>query len=193
MYNFILFGPPGSGKGTQSSLLRDKYGLFHISTGDVLREHIRKGTELGKIADDYISKGQLIPDDLMIKILREHIDTHPESRNGVVFDGFPRTINQAVALNKMLNELDAELHAVIGLEVDEDELTQRLIKRGEVSGRSDDNPETIKNRLKVYHESTQPLKEFYSNSGHYRKVEGSGDIDEISNNISSIVDPIVKK
>lgn len=193
MYNFIIFGAPGSGKGTQSEKIIDKYGLFHISTGDVLRDHIKRGTDLGKIADSYISQGQLIPDDLMIGILRDHIKEHPEAKKGVVFDGFPRTIEQAKELNKFLKELDTEIHAVLGLEVAEDELMTRLLKRGEQSGRSDDNPETIKRRLDVYHKSTQPLKEFYTNTGHYRPIEGSGSIDDIFNKISTHIDTVVTK
>lgn len=192
MFNFIIFGPPGSGKGTQSQKIIDKYGLFHISTGDVLRQQIKEGTPLGKIADKYISEGQLIPDDLMIDILRHYIENHPEASKGVIFDGFPRTIKQADELNKMLAELNTELHAVIGLEVDEDELMKRLVKRGEVSGRSDDNPETIRKRIGVYHQSTQPLQEYYKKSGHYRKVEGTGSVDEIFDKISSHIEPIVK-
>lgn len=192
-HNFVIFGAPGSGKGTQSKKITDKYGLFHISTGDLLRDHIKRGSELGKVADSYISKGQLIPDALMIDILRNHIKEHPEAKNGIIFDGFPRTIPQAQELNRLMKELDSEIHAVLGLEVDENELITRLIKRGEESGRTDDNLETIKNRLDVYHNSTQPLKEFYSHTGHYRKIEGSGSIDDIFNNISSHIDPIVKK
>lgn len=193
MYNFIIFGAPGSGKGTQSEKIIDKYGLFHISTGDVLRDHIKRGTNLGKIAEEYISKGQLIPDDLMIGILRDHIKRHPEAKNGVVFDGFPRTIEQAKELNKFLKELDSEIHAVLGLEVAEDELITRLLKRGEQSGRSDDNPETIKSRLEVYHNTTQPLINYYSETGHYRPVEGSGNVDDIFANISGHIDSVIKK
>lgn len=193
MINLILFGPPGSGKGTQSEKLIDKYGLFHISTGDVLRKQIAEGTELGKIADRYISAGQLIPDELMVDILRHHIESHPEAKNGVIFDGFPRTIPQAEALKNMMEDFSSEIHAVIGLEVEDDELMERLIKRGIDSGRSDDNPETIRKRLDVYHSSTQPLKEYYTKSGHYRKIKGSGSVNEIFNEISSHVDPIVKK
>lgn len=193
MFNFIIFGAPGSGKGTQSQKIKDRYDLFHISTGDVLRDHIRRGTDLGKIAESYISKGQLIPDELMINILRDHIASHPEAKKGIIFDGFPRTVNQAKELNKFLNELDTEIHAVLGLEVAEDELITRLINRGKESGRSDDNPETIKSRLEVYHNSTQPLKNFYTESGHYRPVEGTGSINDIFDKITEHIDPIVKK
>lgn len=193
MFNFVIFGPPGSGKGTQSQKIIDKYGFFHISTGDVLRQQIKEGTEMGKLADSYISAGQLIPDDLMIDILKNYIKSHPEAKKGVVFDGFPRTIKQAQELNKLMKELDSEIHAVLGLEVGEDELMARLVKRGESSGRSDDNPETIKRRIDVYHQSTQPLKDFYSQSGHYRRIEGSGDVDTIFDSISSHIDNVTKK
>ena len=150
MYNLVVFGAPGSGKGTQSAKLIDEYGLYHISTGDLLRGHIARGTELGKIADSYISKGNLIPDDLMIDILSHALDNNEETRRGVIFDGFPRTIAQAHALNEMLAKRNSCVHAVVGLEVADDELIDRLIKRGKESGRSDDNLETIQSRLKVY-------------------------------------------
>ena len=147
MLNIVIFGPPGSGKGTQSEKITDRYGLFHISTGDVLRKHIKDGTELGKTADSYISKGQLIPDQLMIDILDAYLDANPESQNGVIFDGFPRTIPQAEALGKLLEKRGTAIDAVVGLEVDDEELTDRLVKRGAMSGRSDDNPETLRNAL----------------------------------------------
>ena len=161
MMNIVIFGAPGSGKGTQSEKLIEKYGLYHISTGDLLRKEIKAGSELGKIADDYISKGQLLPDSLIIDMLAKLLDTTPEAREGVILDGFPRTIPQAQALDALLLDRGMELSAVVGLEVDEPELIDRLIKRGQVSGRSDDNLETIKKRLDVYHNQTTPLKEFY--------------------------------
>lgn len=144
MMNIVIFGAPGSGKGTQSEKLIEKYGLYHISTGDLLRKEIKAGSELGKIADDYISKGQLLPDSLIIDMLAKLLDTTPEAREGVILDGFPRTIPQAQALDALLLDRGMELSAVVGLEVDEPELIDRLIKRGQVSGRSDDNLETIK-------------------------------------------------
>ena len=158
MMNIVIFGAPGSGKGTQSEKLIEKYGLYHISTGDLLRKEIKAGSELGKIADDYISKGQLLPDSLIIDMLAKLLDTTPEAREGVILDGFPRTIPQAQALDALLLDRGMELSAVVGLEVDEPELIDRLIKRGQVSGRSDDNLETIKKRLDVYHNQTTPLK-----------------------------------
>lgn len=184
MLNLVLFGAPGSGKGTQSAKLIDEYGLYHISTGELLRSHISQGTELGKIADSYISKGCLIPDDLMIQILDSELDRHAEAKNGVVFDGFPRTIPQAEALKGLLERRGTELHGVIGLEVDEAELIDRLLKRGAETGRSDDNLETIKNRLDVYHNQTLPLKDYYTKEGKYMPVAGHGVVDEIFNNIA---------
>lgn len=190
MINIVIFGPPGSGKGTQSDKITDRYGLFHISTGDVLRTHIKEGSELGKTAEDYISKGQLIPDQLMIDILDAHLDAHPESKNGVIFDGFPRTIPQAEALNGLLEKRGTAIDAVVGLEVDDAELMDRLVKRGLSSGRSDDNPETIRKRLDVYHSSTKPLKDYYTKTGHYRSIKGIGGIDEVFGEICSHLDPL---
>lgn len=179
MYNLVVFGAPGSGKGTQSARLIDEYGLYHISTGELLRDHIARGTELGKVADSYISKGNLIPDQLMIDILEDTLSTNPQTANGVIFDGFPRTIQQAEALNEMLGRRGSCVHAVVGLEVPENELMARLIKRGIDSGRSDDNPETIKSRLNVYHNQTAPLRDFYTREGKYHSVKGTGSIDDI--------------
>ena len=179
MFNIVIFGAPGSGKGTQSENLIKNYGLHHISTGEVLRDHIARGTELGRTADAYISKGQLIPDELMISI--------PEARDGVIFDGFPRTIEQAKALKTMLAERGAKVDAVVGLHVDEDELVQRLLKRGQESGRSDDNLETIKSRLKVYHSQTQPLQKFYEDGGEYLAIEGMGSVDDIFDRIKAAI------
>lgn len=186
--NIVLFGAPGSGKGTQSARLIDKYGLYHISTGELLRDHIRRGTELGRIADQYISKGQLIPDDLMISILEATLDAEAADKKGVVFDGFPRTIPQAEALKKLLRKRGTDLHAVVGLEVPEEELVQRMLKRGAETGRADDNPDTIKNRLKVYHEQTLPLKDYYTREGSYLPIDGSGVVDEIFNAIAQGLD-----
>ncbi len=168
MLNVVIFGAPGSGKGTQSERIIKEYGLHHISTGEVLRDHIARGTELGKIADGYISRGQLIPDD------------NPEKTSkGVIFDGFPRTIPQAESLKKMLAERGSEVHAVIGLEVPEEELIRRMLQRGKETGRADDNIDTITKRLKVYHEQTAPLREYYKQEGNYLPVEGCGDVDRI--------------
>lgn len=190
MFNLVIFGAPGSGKGTQSEKLIETYGLFHISTGEVLRDQIAKGTELGKTADKFISNGQLIPDELMVNILSDLLDSNPATRDGVIFDGFPRTIPQAVALNEMLAKRGAQVNAVVGLEVADDELIDRLIKRGVESGRSDDNLETIQKRLAVYHNQTQPLRDFYVNEGKYLSIKGSGSIDDIFADIKKNIDAI---
>lgn len=190
MFNIVVFGAPGSGKGTQSEKLIEKYGLHHISTGDVLRGHIRRETELGKIANEYISKGQLIPDELMIDILEHELDNNPASEKGVIFDGFPRTIPQAKALDELLTKRGAKVNAVVGLEVDDDELVGRMLNRGKLTGRADDNIETITNRLKVYHSQTQPLKEFYHSGNRYHSVKGHGEIENIFRSISEIVDAL---
>lgn len=185
MLNLVLFGAPGSGKGTQSDKLIEEYGLFHISTGEVLRDHIHRGTELGKIADSYISKGNLIPDDLMISILDDVLEQNAKDVKGVIFDGFPRTIPQADALAKLLNKRGTELHAVVGLEVPEDELMRRMIERGRQTGRADDTPETIKNRLDVYHKQTMPLRDYYIEKGKYLKINGLGAVNDIFNDIAA--------
>lgn len=189
MFNLVIFGGPGSGKGTQSDLLIEEYGLFHISTGEVLRGQISRGTELGKIADSFISGGNLIPDDLMISILGKVLDENADKvANGVIFDGFPRTIDQAKALTTLLEERNMKLNVVIGLEVADEELTKRLIKRGQDSGRSDDNAETIKKRLDVYHNQTSPLRDFYINEGVYAAIEGNGSIADIFADIKVAVE-----
>ena len=193
MTNIVIFGAPGSGKGTQSERLIDQYGLHHISTGDVLRSHIARGTELGKTAESFISQGQLIPDELMISILGDVLDSNPEAtQKGVIFDGFPRTIPQAKALNELLEKRGTEVHAVIGLEVDDEELVDRLIKRGQMSGRSDDNLETINKRLTVYHSQTSPLRDYYMAEGKYKAIEGKGSIDDIFNAIKESIDQVSK-
>ncbi len=189
MLNIVIFGAPGSGKGTQSEKLIENYHLFHISTGDVLRDHTRRGTELGKTARTYMDQGQLIPDELMIDILASVLDEHrDEAKNGVIFDGFPRTIPQAEALERMLSERGTGVHHVVGLEVPDEELVVRLVKRGQLSGRSDDNEETIKKRIAVYHNLTAPLKEFYQERGLYRLIRGTGTIDGIFEDIKKALD-----
>ncbi len=190
MLNLVLFGAPGSGKGTQSEKLIDRYGLYHISTGEVLRDHIKRQTELGKTADKYISQGQLIPDELMIGILDEVLDNEAKDKPGVIFDGFPRTIPQAKALKELLRKRGTELHAVVGLEVPDEELVERLINRGKMTGRADDNPETIEKRLNVYHTQTIPLRDYYLDEGKYLKIDGMGDIDGIFSQIAGEIDKL---
>ena len=184
MLNLVLFGAPGSGKGTQSAKLIEEYGLHHISTGEVLRDHIKRGTDLGKVAQEYISQGQLIPDDLMISILDDVLEKEAKGKAGVIFDGFPRTIPQAEALKDLLKKRGTDLHAVVGLEVPEDELVERMLNRGKETGRADDNLETIKKRLDVYHNQTSPLRDYYHKEGKYIKINGRGIVDEIFNTIA---------
>lgn len=186
MLNIVIFGAPGSGKGTQSERIVEKFGVNHISTGEVLRAEIAKQTELGKVADEYISQGQLIPDELIIDILANELDSFVGS-NGVIFDGYPRTILQAEALKKMLNERGQDITVMIDLDVPEEELIARLLRRGEQSGRADDNLETIKKRLVVYNTQTAPLKEFYKKEGKYQYINGHASMEDT---FTSIVEAI---
>lgn len=189
MLNIVIFGAPGSGKGTQSEKIVAKYGINHISTGDVLRAEIKNGTELGKTAKGYIDQGQLIPDSLMVSILASKFDSFQDSK-GVIFDGFPRTIPQAEALKVMLKERGQEVGVVLDLEVPEDELMVRLIKRGQMSGRADDNEETIKKRLDVFHSQTAPLIDWYKKEGIYSHINGLGELDRIFGDICSAIDKV---
>lgn len=189
MLNLVIFGAPGSGKGTQSEKLIDRYHLHHISTGEVLRDHIARGTELGRTADSYISQGQLIPDELMLRVLEHELDNNPDrTAEGVIFDGFPRTIPQALALKDMMKRRGQKIHAVIGLEVPEDQLMERMVLRGKESGRSDDNPETIRKRLAVYHKQTQPLRDYYVGEGVYVPIKGDGTVDQVFERVIAALD-----
>ena len=190
MKNIVIFGAPGSGKGTQSDLLIKNYGLGHISTGDVLREEIKKGSELGKTAQGFIDNGQLIPDNLMVSILAKVYDSFGRGHKGVIFDGFPRTIPQAEALKQMLDERGDKVAAMIELDVPEDELMKRLLLRGQQSGRADDNEETIKKRLVVYRSQTQPLIEWYKKEGLHHHINGLGELDRIFADIQKVIDKI---
>ena len=187
MLNIVIFGAPGSGKGTQSQKLINKYHLTHISTGDILRNEIEHHTKLGELANKYMSKGQLVPDNVVINILGELFVHNPDSV-GYIFDGFPRTLTQGDALDSMLLERNSKINVVISLEVNDKHLIERLIKRGEVSGRNDDSPETIKSRLQVYYRQTAPLKEFYANQGKLVKINGLGTISEIFTRIEKVID-----
>lgn len=190
--NIVIFGAPGSGKGTQSERLIKEYGLHHISTGELLRDHIARGTEIGKVADSYISQGNLIPDELMLELLEHEIDTNSQKTSkGIIFDGFPRTVPQADALKALLARRGRGIHAVVGLEVADDELVDRLVKRGLESGRSDDNIDTIRKRLEVYHRQTSPLREYYVSEGKYCPIEGAGDVEKIFGDIKRAVDTLV--
>jgi adenylate kinase len=189
MLNIVIFGAPGSGKGTQSERIVEKYGINHISTGDVLRAEIKNGTELGKTAKGYIDQGQLIPDELMIDILASVFDSFKDSK-GVIFDGFPRTIAQAEALKKMLAERGQDVSVMVDLDVPEEELMVRLIKRGKDSGRADDNEETIQKRLHVYHSQTAPLIDWYKNEKKYQHINGLGTMEGIFAEICEAVDKL---
>lgn len=187
MKNIVIFGPPGSGKGTQSERIIEKFGLNHISTGDVLRGEIANETALGLQAKKFINDGQLVPDALIIDMLASKLDSL-QNGPGVIFDGFPRTTAQAAALKVMLNQRNTDVSAMISLEVEKEELMKRLLLRGQISGRSDDNAETIEKRIAVYFEQTAPVIEFYKNENRYFPVNGIGSIDEIFGKISLIIE-----
>lgn len=190
MLNIVIFGAPGSGKGTQSELLIEKYGLKHVSTGELLRAEINGHTGLGQMADEYISKGQLVPDEVVIGMLEELVKKN-NHLCGFIFDGFPRTLRQGEALDTMLAKHGEKVSAVLSLEVEDGELIDRLLKRGEVSGRSDDNRGTIESRLQVYYDQTAPLKDFYKEQGKLVRIPGQGNIDEIFTSIETVIDRII--
>jgi adenylate kinase len=188
MLNIIIFGAPGSGKGTQSALLKKKYNLLHISTGDMLRAEIAAGTELGKLANSYITQGHLVPDEVIIDMLSEKLEQRDQNNNGIIFDGFPRTVAQAEALETMLAGHGEAIDCMLEIDVEEQELISRLLKRGQESGRSDDNLETIQNRLQVYRHQTAPVMGYYGRAGKYCHVEGNGTIDDIFGRIAEKLD-----
>ena len=187
MKNIVIFGAPGSGKGTQSDLLVKKYGFKHISTGDVLRAEIKNGTELGNTAKGFIDNGQLIPDSLMIDILASVYDSLCPCE-GVIFDGFPRTIPQAEALKEMLAKRGTEVSGMLELDVPNEMLIERLVNRGKTSGRADDNEETIRKRLDVYNNQTAPLIEWYEKEGKRHAVNGYGELEEINAALCAVID-----
>lgn len=181
--NIILFGPPGAGKGTQSEKLLAHFQLKHISTGDILRAERKAGTELGQQANAYIEKGELVPDAVVIGMVEQVVRQHPDAR-GFIFDGFPRTEAQGSALDEMLHKLEMNISMVLALQVDEEELTRRLLERGKVSGRADDQDEaTIRNRFRVYNNETAPLLAFYKNQGKLQHIDGMGTVEEIFSNL----------
>lgn len=180
----ILLGPPGCGKGTQATFLVEIYSIVHISTGDILRAAVKENTSLGVKAKSFMNKGELVPNDVIVGIIEERL-LEDDCKNGVLLDGFPRTIPQAEALDEMLHKSNKDINHVIYIEVPEDQLMKRLLTRAEKEGRSDDNEETIKNRIKVYFEQTTPLIAFYKDKGKLREIDGLGDISEISKRISS--------
>lgn len=193
MTNLVLFGPPGAGKGTQANILKDKYGLIHISTGDVFRYNIKTETELGLNAKSFMDKGQLVPDDVTIGMLEAEVDANPNAK-GFIFDGFPRTVAQAEALAELLAKKNTEVSAMIALQVDDEILVKRLVERGKTSGRKDDADESIiRKRIRVYYEETAILKQFYLKQDKYYGVDGVGTVDEITVRISKVVDSIQVK
>ncbi|NJN25098.1 MAG: adenylate kinase [Cyclobacteriaceae bacterium] len=190
MLNIILFGPPGAGKGTQSEKIIEKYDLFHISTGDLFRKHMGEGTDLGKLAQEYIDEGNLVPDELVIKMVKVKIQSH-ENAKGFIFDGFPRTVAQAVALDEMLTSQGLNISGMLALEVEDEELRSRIRLRGKTSGRADDqNDERINNRIKIYKQETLPVADHYAMKGKYHGINGTGSIDEIFNHICMVIDLI---
>lgn len=191
MTHIILFGPPGAGKGTQAERIRDNYNFLHISTGDVFRYNIKNETELGKRAKSFIDRGELVPDDVTIKMLAGEMQ-QADDKNGIIFDGFPRTKAQAEALDDLLNEQNEKIDALISLDVDDNILIERLKERGKTSGRKDDADENvIKNRIQVYYTETEVVKAHYDEQNKLHKVDGVGDIEEITKRLNNVIDQLI--
>jgi adenylate kinase len=188
MRNIVLFGPPGAGKGTQSQKLIEKYGFVHLSTGDLLRAEIAAGTRLGLEAKELMDKGILVPDEVVIGMIDNKIKANPDAK-GFIFDGFPRTVAQAEALDRMMNENGMKINGMIALVVDEEELTKRLLLRGQTSGRADDQNETlIRQRVQEYNNKTAPVANYYEKQGKYHAINGIGEIEEIFDQLSDTID-----
>ena len=192
MVNFLIFGPPGSGKGTQSVRLAEKFNLIHLSTGDMLRAEIAAGSDLGKEMSRIMSKGELVPDEVVIEMIANKIDSSKGS-NGFLFDGFPRTVEQARELRKALTDYDERVGVMISLEVPREELVKRLLKRGEETGRSDDNLDTINNRIDVYNRQTIPVTYYYQKMRKHAAVDGMGSIDDIFERIVDVITKVEPK
>lgn len=191
MLNIVLFGPPGAGKGTQSERLIEKYNLVHLSTGDVFRANIKGETELGKLAKSYMDAGQLVPDAVTIDMLRSEVVKHTDPK-GFIFDGFPRTNAQAQALDEFLLSLNTQISLMLALEVEEQELKTRLLKRAEVSGRADDaDPAVIEKRISVYNQETAPVKAFYQAQEKFIAIDGIGSIDDITQRLFAAIDTTI--
>jgi adenylate kinase len=187
MLNLVLFGPPGAGKGTQSQKLIEKYGLIHLSTGDLLRGEISQGTELGLEAKKLMDAGILVPDEVVIGMISNKLDSNKNAK-GFIFDGFPRTVAQAEALDALLNNKNAPISGMIALEVNDEELEHRLLLRGQASGRPDDaNPEVIRKRVKEYNEKTAPVAGFYKNQHKFKSVNGIGSVEQIFDAINNVI------
>ena len=188
MTNIVLFGKPGAGKGTQAEFLKEKYKLTHISTGDVFRYNLKNDTELGKQARVFMDAGDLVPDELTTKMLIDEVNKHPDT-NGILFDGYPRTISQAEALDAFLESIGSNVAGTIALEADDEILIARLLERGKTSGRIDDQDEDkIRNRYQEYNEKTAPLMEYYSNQNKFYPVNGIGSIQEITERLSAVIE-----
>ena len=190
MLNIVLFGPPGAGKGTQSERLTEKFKLIHLSTGDVFRSNLKNETALGELARTYMDKGQLVPDELTIEMLKAEVLKH-SSPIGFIFDGFPRTNAQAIALDELLASLNTEISIMLALEVEEEELKKRLLARAEQSGRADDaDAAIIENRIAVYNNETAPVKTYYQGQNKFTSIQGTGNIDEITQRIFNALENI---
>lgn len=190
MLNIVIFGPPGSGKGTQSKKVVEAYGLEHISTGEMLRSEMKNGTALGVIAKKHIDKGHLVPDHVIVGMLTRKLKTCRGTK-GIILDGFPRTVNQAEALDQLLAQYGDQVDILLNLEVEDEELIKRLLKRGETSGRTDDNGKTIAERILVYKQVTTPVIDFYKGKGVYRSVKGTGSVDEIFARMQTAIDAVL--
>ena len=182
----LIMGPPGVGKGTQAKILSEKLNFIHLSTGEILRTEIQKNTKVGKIAKSYIDYGNLVPDDFILKIISKEISANIP-REGYLFDGFPRTMPQAIGFDSLLNEIGHNLNAAINLTADEDELIERIIKRGKISGRSDEAIDIVKKRQKVYWSQTSPLIKYYQNKNILKNIDGIGEIEEITKRILKVI------